>query len=176
MQEEAAIADDEGDPAAACRGVREGGVVGHHPELVGVDLDLPQVNRADRAVLDRNLVLLAGAIVGDRQRIGHATQRLPRRLRPRAPASPGCGNPPKTSVRDRQACSVRCRTAARPDRPDGGGSTRTQDRAAPCATRLLYLAGGVDWRGPIADFRFLDCRLTIETCALRIGLDDSRLK
>ena len=40
------------------------------PKSVGVDLDLAQVAGLDRLVLDRDFVGLAGAIVGDAQRIG----------------------------------------------------------------------------------------------------------
>ena len=36
------------------------------PNSSGLDLDLAQIGRADRAVLDRDLVLLAGAVVGNR--------------------------------------------------------------------------------------------------------------
>src|SRR6476661_901901 len=48
---------------------------------------------------------------------------------------------PRASGRDRPSCTARCRRAARPDRWAGGGNTRTQDRAAPCATFLFYLMG-----------------------------------
>src|SRR4051794_36700593 len=49
------------------------------------------------------------------------------------------GNPRRSSVRGRRACSARCRTAARQGRPAAGDSTRTPIVAAPCATCLLYL-------------------------------------
>ena len=68
--EDALVAVDEGDRAAARRRVHERRVVGHQPEVVVVDLDLAQVGGADRAVLDRDLVLLAGPVVGDGQRVG----------------------------------------------------------------------------------------------------------
>ena len=71
VEEDALVAVDERDPAAAGRGVHERRVVGHHAELVGRHLDLPQIRRADRAVLNRQLVLPARAVVGDRQRVGH---------------------------------------------------------------------------------------------------------
>jgi hypothetical protein len=71
VHQDAAIAVDERDAAAAGGGVRERRVVGHHAELVGIDLDLAQIHRADRVVLDRNLVFRSGAVVGDRQRVGH---------------------------------------------------------------------------------------------------------
>src|SRR3954469_18013030 len=49
------------------------------------------------------------------------------------------GSPPTASGPDRPACTVRSRTAATPDRPDGARSTRIEGRAAPCATLLFYL-------------------------------------
>src|SRR4249919_2592482 len=70
--------------------------------------------------------------------------------RQRAVAAPEYGSRPRSSVPDLRACTVRCRRGARPDRPDAGGSTRTQVQAAPCATRLLYLMtiGGLPgWLG-----------------------------
>ena len=63
--EDAGVAVDEGDRRAAGGGVGEGRVVGQHPEFVGVDLDLAQVHRPHGAVLDRQLVGLPGAVVGD---------------------------------------------------------------------------------------------------------------
>ena len=72
VEQDALVAVDEGDAASARSGVHERRVVGHHAELVGGDLDLAQIHGADGAVLDRNVVLFAGSIVGDRQRIGHA--------------------------------------------------------------------------------------------------------
>ena len=67
--EDPLVAVDEGDRRPARRRGHVGRVVGHQPEVVVVGLDLAQLGRADRAVLDRNLVLLAGAVVGDRQRV-----------------------------------------------------------------------------------------------------------
>ena len=68
--EDAGGAVDVGDRGAAGGGVGEGRVVGHQPEFVLVDLDLPQVEAAHGPVLDRQLVGLAGAVVGDGQRVG----------------------------------------------------------------------------------------------------------
>src|SRR4026207_1932238 len=65
-----------------------------------------------------------------------STLRLRRR---RAPAVRGSDSPPRSSVQDQPACTAHCRTAARPDRQASYGSTRTPDRAAPCATCVLYL-------------------------------------
>src|SRR5204862_136415 len=59
------VAVDVGDGAAAGRRVHEGGVVAHQAEVVGRRLDLPQIGGADRPLLNRNLVTLAGAIVDD---------------------------------------------------------------------------------------------------------------
>ena len=72
VEEDALVAVDERDAAAAGGGVHERRVVGHHPELVGGDFDLPQIHRANGAVLDRDVVLLARAVVGDGERVGHA--------------------------------------------------------------------------------------------------------
>ena len=69
MLEDAGLAVDVGDRRAARGGVGEGRVVGHQPEVVLVDLDLPQVHRLDGAVGDLELVALAGAVVGDAERV-----------------------------------------------------------------------------------------------------------
>jgi hypothetical protein len=71
VEQDALVAVDVGDAAAARGGVLKRRVVGHQAEIFGVRLDLPQVHRADRAVLDAQFVLLAGAVVGNRERIGH---------------------------------------------------------------------------------------------------------
>ena len=52
-------------------GVQEGGVVAHEAEVVVVELDLAQRGRTDCPVLDRHLVRAPGAVVGDRERVGH---------------------------------------------------------------------------------------------------------
>ena len=70
---------DEGDRRATRRGVHERGVVGHEAEVLVVDLDLAKLGGADRAVLDRHLVCLAGAVVGDRQRVRRNSPK-PRRV------------------------------------------------------------------------------------------------
>ena len=81
--EDARVAVDVGDRAAARGGVHERRVVGHQPEFVGVDLDLAQLGRAHGAVLDRQLVGLAGAAVGDREHLAaRAAVRLRRRCCP----------------------------------------------------------------------------------------------
>ena len=81
VEQDALVAVDVGDAAPARGGVLERRVVRHQPEVVGAGLDLPQVHRADRAVLDRQLVLLAGAVVGDRERVGHRGPRVLDRVR-----------------------------------------------------------------------------------------------
>ena len=67
--EHARLAVDEGDRAPARGGVRVRRVVGHEAEVVLVDLHLAEVHRLHRAVGDRDLEGLAGAVVGDRQRV-----------------------------------------------------------------------------------------------------------
>ena len=57
---------DVGYGAPATRRVRVAGVVGHQAEVFLVDLDLPEVHRPDRAVLDLDLVALARPVVRDR--------------------------------------------------------------------------------------------------------------
>ena len=55
---------------ALARGcVHERRIVGHQTKVVIVILDLAQVYRADRVVLNRHFILLARAIVGNRQRV-----------------------------------------------------------------------------------------------------------
>src|SRR5260370_23272230 len=51
--------------ADAGSGVVVGRVVTHHAEIARIGLDLAQVHGPDSAVLDRHVVSLAGAIVGD---------------------------------------------------------------------------------------------------------------
>jgi hypothetical protein len=63
--ENALVAVDEGDAAPARRRIHVSGVVGHHSELVGIDLDLPEVYGPNRAVLNGNLVAFPRAVVGD---------------------------------------------------------------------------------------------------------------
>jgi hypothetical protein len=57
------------DRRPARRRVHERGVVGHEPEVVLVDADRAEVQGADRAVDDGDLVRPAGAVVGDAQRV-----------------------------------------------------------------------------------------------------------
>ncbi len=71
VHQDALVAVDVGDLAAARRGVHERRVVGGEAEVVRVGLDLAQVHRLDGAVGDRHFVLLAGAVVGDGEGIGH---------------------------------------------------------------------------------------------------------
>jgi hypothetical protein len=63
------LAVDVGDLAGAGCRVGEGGVECHQPEVVVVHLDAAQVHRADGPVLDLELVALAGAVIGDRERL-----------------------------------------------------------------------------------------------------------
>ena len=65
--EDALLAVDVRDRGATRRGRHVGGVVGHQAEVVLVDLDVAKLGGADRPVFDRNLVLLPGSVVGDRQ-------------------------------------------------------------------------------------------------------------
>ena len=67
--EDARVAVDVGDRAAAGGRVHVRRVVGHQPEVVGIDLDLAQVDRAHGAVRDRQLVGLPGAVVGHGERV-----------------------------------------------------------------------------------------------------------
>ncbi len=68
----ALVAVDPGDRAAAGGRVQERRVIRHQAEVVLGHLDLPQLGRADRAVLDRQLVLAAGALVRDAQDVAPA--------------------------------------------------------------------------------------------------------
>ena len=72
----AGLAVDVGDRAAAGRRVRVRRVVRHQAEVVLGDLDLTEVHRLDGPVGDLELVALAGAVVGDAERVacrGYAT-------------------------------------------------------------------------------------------------------
>jgi hypothetical protein len=72
---------DEGDLRADVGRVLERRVVGEQAEVVVAHLDLAQVHRADGTVLDRELVGLPGAVVGDGERVLLITHRggTPRR-------------------------------------------------------------------------------------------------
>ncbi len=74
VAQDALVAVDEGDAAPARRRVLERRVVGHQAEVGLGGLDLPQVHGADGAVLDGDLVLLARAVVGDCQGVGHRSR------------------------------------------------------------------------------------------------------
>ena len=71
IHQDTAIAVDERNPAAARRGVHERRVVAQHPEVVRVHLDLAEIHRPNRVVLDGNLVFPARSVVSDGQRVGH---------------------------------------------------------------------------------------------------------
>src|SRR5205085_2026034 len=63
--EDALVAVDEGDGAAARGGVHECRVVGHQSEVLVADLDLAQVDGADGSGGDGEFVGFSGAIVGN---------------------------------------------------------------------------------------------------------------
>src|SRR5262249_58551573 len=58
-----------GDPADARGGVVERRIVAHQAKIVGIHLDLAEVHGADGAVGDGYFVGLAGAVVGDGNRV-----------------------------------------------------------------------------------------------------------
>jgi hypothetical protein len=68
--EDPGVAVDVRDRRATRRGVRVRRVVGHHAEVVVVDLDLAEVHGTDGPVRDLDLVRLARPVVGDGQRVG----------------------------------------------------------------------------------------------------------
>jgi len=70
VPEDAFVAVDIGDGAAAGRGVEKSRVVGHQAGVVSA-LDLLEIRGANRPVLDGNLVLPARAVVGNRQGVSH---------------------------------------------------------------------------------------------------------
>ena len=69
VAKDALVAVDESDLAGAGRRVGEGGVVAHHAEIGVGDLDLAEIDGADRVVLDGHFVLAAVAIIGNGERI-----------------------------------------------------------------------------------------------------------
>ena len=71
IQQHALVAVDVRDGAPAVRGVHERRVVRHQAEVIRPGLDLTQIHGADRAVLNRQLVLLARSVVDDAQRVAH---------------------------------------------------------------------------------------------------------
>src|SRR5208283_1870141 len=71
VAQDAEVAVDKRDRAAAGGRVLKCRVVGHDSEVLGPGFDLTQVKRPDRSVLDRRLVLLAISFVGDFQTVRH---------------------------------------------------------------------------------------------------------
>src|SRR5205807_2606538 len=71
VEQDAFLTVDVRDRAPAIRGVHERGVVRHEPEVVRRRLDLAQIHRANRAVLNGQLVLLPRSVVDDAQRVSH---------------------------------------------------------------------------------------------------------
>ncbi len=65
------VAIDERDLALAGRRVHESGIVGHHPEVIGVNLNLAQIHCANGVVRDREGVLLLCPVVEDGDGVLH---------------------------------------------------------------------------------------------------------
>ena len=150
IQEHALVAVDEGDPASTGGRIHERRVIGHHPEFIGGDLDLAQIHGPNGAVLNGDRVLFARAVIGNRQRVGHAAScrsvgLVPPFVAVRVIRPPGRSRggdrrifrqpvvlrePPR---RDPRGGIARCRTAARPGSSAGAGSTRRGVRTAPNA-------------------------------------------
>ncbi len=132
IPEDALVAVDIGNRAPAGRGVEEGRVVGRQPRVVN-GLDLLEIGGPNRAFLDGDFVLLARAVVGNRQRVSHKRATGPSRRRPtrvvrsrRPRRARGClflrlaeqARPARDSCRrptgqDPEACSARCRRESR---------------------------------------------------------------
>ena len=74
VEQDALVAVDVGDGAPAVAVFMNAGSYVISPKSSGPGLDLPQIHGADGAVLDRQLVLLPGAVVDDRQRVRHRSQ------------------------------------------------------------------------------------------------------
>src|SRR6185436_7151759 len=69
IAQDALVAIDVRDGAAAGRRVHERGIVEHQAEIVDLGLDLPEVGGANRPILDGELVALARTIVDDGERV-----------------------------------------------------------------------------------------------------------
>src|SRR5213078_2364951 len=73
IAQDALVPVDVADGAPARGRIEESRIVRHEPGIVGRRLDLSQVDRANRAVLDGDLVLFGGAVVDDGKGVlGHA--------------------------------------------------------------------------------------------------------
>ncbi len=123
VAEDPAVAVDVRDRASNRCGVEERGVVGHEAEVVLVDLDRAQRGGADRAVLDGDLVARAGAVVGDRQRVGHG---------PPPSVQIGCGRVP---------------ASAGPCRPRRSGQAPSAARSPRRTRRVSSTSAGLDRAG-----------------------------
>src|SRR5256886_5945276 len=72
IAQDALVAVDVAHRAAARRRVEEPRIIGEEPRIVGRRFDLAEIDGPDGSVLDRDLVPLPGAVVGDRERVlGH---------------------------------------------------------------------------------------------------------
>src|SRR5690606_4957962 len=82
--------------------------------------------RADGAIRDGHFVLLAGAVIRNRQRVSHRPGRRPRsRSRAGLPVDRGCGRFPTPTALDPAPGSAGCRTGATWGQPDAYGTART---------------------------------------------------
>ncbi len=146
--EDAVLAVDERDRRAARRRGHVGRVVGHQAEVVLLDLDVAKLGGTDRAVLDRNLVLLAGPVVGDGQglvRRGCAGAVVLLRLcRHGAPSRAIAGVPRAGGMAEAPPLNLVPRSRWRDARADrrvtraGVGTVRRGDRLRPARARDYF--------------------------------------
>ena len=144
--EDPLVAVDVGNSAAARRSVHERRIVGDESEVVRRCLDLLQVHGANRAVLDRQLVLFAGAVVDDGERVLHRGcgcrgRRVPvscdairhgfdpgSHRRATVPAHPSRDSPRRPIAPGLRCGIVRCRMDATAGPPGVCGTGRTTGR------------------------------------------------
>ena len=136
--EDAFVAVDVRDAAAAGGRIHERRVVGHQAGVVRPGLDLAQVRGAKYAVLKGYFVLLARAVVGNRERVGHkriSSRRCQIRFVVRTLCQSRCreragnrrprGSARRPTVPSPRFDTARCRTAASGRLPGPCGTGRT---------------------------------------------------
>ncbi len=131
VAQDAGIAVDVRDRAAAVRRVEECRVVGEQPAVAIGGADLREVGRPDGAVDDRDGVLLARAVVDDRQCVArHDLLPLESSLTRNLPAS----RPAQSPLRPRPSARRACTSATPSARQAARYTAAAAARAAPTAT------------------------------------------
>jgi len=69
VAKDAAIAVNKGDAALAGRRIHERRILGHEAKIFSVGFDFAQIHGTDGAILNRQVVIFGGAIIGNSERL-----------------------------------------------------------------------------------------------------------